>query len=104
MPLLMDVHHKVDGLTAEALARAHHKELEPQGKYGVDYRQYWFDEGTGKVFCLAKTAATLVIGPLPGTARAGRTPPPSPASAAGADRCGGRRAGAHRSSPAPASR
>jgi hypothetical protein len=52
MPLFMDIHHKVDGLTAEALAGAHQKDLETQGKYGVDYRQYWFDEGSGKVFCL----------------------------------------------------
>ena len=52
MPLFMDVHHKVEGLTAEAVAGAHQRDLETQGKYGVDYRQYWFDEGSGKVFCL----------------------------------------------------
>lgn len=23
-----------------------------EGKYGVSYLQYWFDEGSGKVFCL----------------------------------------------------
>lgn len=48
MPLFMDVHEKVDGLTAGA----HQKDLEVQGKYGVEYQRYWFDEGTGKVFCL----------------------------------------------------
>ena len=52
MPLFMDVHHRIDGLTAEAVAGAHEKDLEIQGRYGVEYRQYWFDEGTGKVFCL----------------------------------------------------
>ncbi|MCW2739603.1 MAG: putative gualylate cyclase protein [Blastococcus sp.] len=52
MPLFMDVHHKVDGLTAEAVAGAHQADLETQGKYGVEYRQYWFDEASGKVFCL----------------------------------------------------
>ncbi|HEX6509455.1 MAG TPA: nickel-binding protein, partial [Chloroflexota bacterium] len=31
---------------------AHRRDLETQGQYGVSYRQYWFDEGTGKVFCL----------------------------------------------------
>jgi hypothetical protein len=36
MPLFMDVHHKVDGLTADAVAGAHQKDLEVQGKYGVD--------------------------------------------------------------------
>ena len=52
MPLFMDVHQKVDGLTAEAVAKAHQKDLEIQADYGVDYQRYWFDEGSGKVFCL----------------------------------------------------
>jgi hypothetical protein len=52
MPLFMDMHHKVDGLTAEAVAGAHARDLEVQTQYGVDYRQYWFDETSGKVFCL----------------------------------------------------
>ena len=64
MPLFMDVHHKVEGLTAEAVAGAHKADLETQGKYGVNYRQYWFDETSGKVFCLvdapdAETAAKV---------------------------------------------
>ncbi|TFV70830.1 DUF4242 domain-containing protein [Blastococcus sp. CT_GayMR20] len=54
MPLFMDVHHKVDGLTAEAVAGAHQRDLEVQSKYGVNYRQYWFDENSGKVFCLVE--------------------------------------------------
>jgi hypothetical protein len=64
MPLFMDVHDKVDGLTAEAVAGAHQRDLEVQEKYGVEYRQYWFDEASGKVFCLvdapdADTAAAV---------------------------------------------
>lgn len=64
MPLFMDVHDHVEGLTAEAVAGAHQKDLETQERYGVDYKQYWFDEGSGKVFCLveapdAETAATV---------------------------------------------
>ncbi len=64
MPLFMDVHHKVDGLTAEAVAGAHQRDLEVQGAYGVDYQRYWFDEASGKVFCLvdapdAETAARV---------------------------------------------
>ena len=54
MPLFMDVHEKVDGLTAEAVAGAHAKDVETQDKYGVNYKQYWFDEGSGKVFCLVE--------------------------------------------------
>jgi hypothetical protein len=54
MPLFMDVHNKVDGLTAEAVAGAHQRELEVQEKYGVHYQRYWFDEDSGKVFCLVE--------------------------------------------------
>lgn len=54
MPLYMDVHQHVEGLTAEAVAGAHAADLKTQQKYGVEYLQYWFDEGTGKVFCLVQ--------------------------------------------------
>lgn len=52
MPLYMDIHHHVPGLTADAVAGAHAKDLEIQKKHGVQYLKYWFDEGSGKVFCL----------------------------------------------------
>ncbi|MGB2713077.1 MAG: DUF4242 domain-containing protein [Vicinamibacterales bacterium] len=52
MPLFMDVHNHVDGLTADAVADAHQADLKTQGKYGVKYLKYWYDEATGKVFCL----------------------------------------------------
>lgn len=52
MPLFMDVHDHVDGLTADAVAGAHKRDLEVQEKYGVNYLSYWFDEGSGQVFCL----------------------------------------------------
>ena len=54
MPLFMDVHHKVDGLTADAVAGAHQKDLEVQERHGVKYLKYWFDEASGKVFCLVE--------------------------------------------------
>ena len=64
MPLFMDVHNKVDGLTADAVAGAHQKDLEVQDKHDVSYLRYWFDEGTGRVFCLvdapSKAAAEAV--------------------------------------------
>jgi len=54
MPLFLDIHQHVPGLTADAVAGAHAKDLQTQTKYGVKYLKYWFDEGTGKVFCLAE--------------------------------------------------
>ena len=54
MPLFMDVHNKVEGLTAEAVAGAHQRDLDVQEQHGVKYLKYWFDEGSGKVFCLVE--------------------------------------------------
>jgi hypothetical protein len=64
MPLFMDTHNKVDGLTAEAVKGAHKMDLATQEKYGVKYVRYWFNEATGRVYCLvdapsAKTAAAV---------------------------------------------
>ncbi len=54
MPLYMDTHKHVPGLTAAAVAGAHAKDLEVQAKYRVKYLKYWFDEVTGTVFCLCE--------------------------------------------------
>ena len=64
MPLYLDVHNKIDGLTSEKAAEGHKQDLAVQAKYGVSYLRYWYDEGTGKVFCLcqapSKEAAAAV--------------------------------------------
>lgn len=64
MSLYLDVHNKIEGLTKEGVADAHEKDLRVQRKYGVNYLKYWFDLGTGKVFCLveapSKDAAAAV--------------------------------------------
>jgi hypothetical protein len=54
MALFMDVHERVDGLTAAAVAEAHRRDVETQQRYGVEYLRYWFDEDSGKVFCLVE--------------------------------------------------
>ncbi len=36
------------------VAGAHQKDLEVQEKHGVNYLKYWFDESSGKVFCLVE--------------------------------------------------
>jgi hypothetical protein len=54
MPLFMDIHHKVEGLTPEAVTAAHHQDLAVQARYGVRFIRYWYDEATGKVFCLSE--------------------------------------------------
>ncbi len=46
MPLYMD-RHAIDGVTPEALAEAHQKDLEVQHKHGSKYLNYWHDQGRG---------------------------------------------------------
>jgi hypothetical protein len=69
MPLFMDIHRHVDGLTADAVAGAHAKDLEVQHKHGVDYKHYWFNEKDGTVMCLvdapSREAAAAVEGAEP---------------------------------------
>jgi len=54
MPLYMDIHRNVEGLTPEAVAEAHKKDLEVQDEYGVKYHRYWYNDETGEVFCLSE--------------------------------------------------
>ena len=53
MPIYMDRHY-VEGATRHALANAHLKDLERQGKYGVRFLTYWFDEERSTAFCLVE--------------------------------------------------
>jgi hypothetical protein len=52
MPLYLDIHYKVEGMTAKGVEEAHRKDLETQEKYGVRYLKYWYDLSTGRAFCL----------------------------------------------------
>jgi hypothetical protein len=54
VPLYMDIHRNLEGLTAEAVADAHQQDLEIQDEYGVKYHRYWYNEEKGEVFCLCE--------------------------------------------------
>ncbi len=54
MPLYMDVHNMEGGVSAKDVADAHMKDLETQAEHGVNYKQYWVDEQSGKIFCLVE--------------------------------------------------
>ena len=64
MPLFMDIHEHIDGLTADAVAKVHQADLNTQARHDVKILRYWFNETTGKVFCLidapSKEAAIAV--------------------------------------------
>ena len=62
MPLFMDIHRKVEGLTPEAVTAAHQQDLAVQARYGVRFIRYWYDERTGKVFCLSEAPTADAVG------------------------------------------
>ncbi len=51
--LFLDV-HDLEGVTAEAVAKAHAKDLAVQDDYDVSFIRYWVDEANGKVYCLSE--------------------------------------------------
>ncbi len=53
-PLFMDTHGKIEGLSAAAVANAHKMDLAVQEQHGVQYLQYWFNEDSGRVYCLVE--------------------------------------------------
>lgn len=53
MPLFMDRHEGLEGITPQEAAEAHLKDLEVQGRYGVRFMSYWLDPERGTVFCVA---------------------------------------------------
>jgi hypothetical protein len=54
MPLYIDIHKVGQKVDAKAVAEAHKKDLEVQGKYGVQYLNYWVDEAQGDIYCLSQ--------------------------------------------------
>lgn len=55
MKFFMDIHTLGAGkVTAADVAGAHEKDLKVQGKYGVNFINYWVDEKRGVVVCLSQ--------------------------------------------------
>lgn len=60
--LFLDIHNLVPGgVTAEAVAGAHEKDLAVQGKYDVNFINYWVDEKLGTVVCLSEASDSLAV-------------------------------------------
>lgn len=55
MPLYMDRHDGLEGVTPEQLALAHAQDVTLQSKYGVRFITYFLDDGPGTGFCLAES-------------------------------------------------
>lgn len=53
----LDIHEfGPNKVTAADVEKAHEKDLAMQGKYGVDFINYWVDEKSGTVFCLSQAS------------------------------------------------
>lgn len=60
--LFLDIHNlEPGGVTAEAVAGAHEKDLATQGKYDVSFINYWVDEKRGTVVCLSEAPDSLAV-------------------------------------------
>jgi hypothetical protein len=54
VPLFIDIHNRVEGLSTDAITAAHQQDLAVQARFGVRFLRYWYDETTGKIFCLSE--------------------------------------------------
>ena len=52
MPLFIDLHNDMQGVSRENVCNAHLADVEIQDKYGVKYHKFWVNEEKGFVFCL----------------------------------------------------
>jgi hypothetical protein len=58
----LDIHHMGPGkVTAADVAAAHEKDLAVQGKHGVNFINYWVDEKSGVIMCLAEAADSNAV-------------------------------------------
>lgn len=52
MPLFLDIHRDVEGLTPEAIDVVHRRDLALQHQHGITLLKYWFDVNSKTAFCL----------------------------------------------------
>jgi class 3 adenylate cyclase len=54
MPLFMDIHRNITGVTPAEIAEAHNADLAAQGSYHVKYLRWWFNNELGSIYCLVE--------------------------------------------------
>jgi len=60
MPIYLDRHEDLGGISAVELAGAHMRDLAVQDQYGVKYLTYWFDYNKQKAWCLVDAPSAEV--------------------------------------------
>ncbi|MBT2386584.1 SCO4226 family nickel-binding protein [Streptomyces sp. ISL-11] len=61
MATFMDVHHGMEGITAEQLSAAHRADQAIEHEEGVHFRQAWADPKSGTVYCLSEAPSTDAV-------------------------------------------
>lgn len=54
MPLYMDLHKNMHGVSSDELKQVHQADLDAQDKHGVKYQKFWMNEESGTIFCLVE--------------------------------------------------
>ncbi|MBC2866448.1 SCO4226 family nickel-binding protein [Streptomyces mexicanus] len=61
MPRFMDVHHGMQGITADQLHQAHEADLAVEKEEGVHFEQAWADPESGIVYCLSEAPSAEAV-------------------------------------------
>ncbi|MBO8202937.1 SCO4226 family nickel-binding protein [Streptomyces smyrnaeus] len=61
MTRFMDVHHGMEGITAEQLRAAHQADQEIEGEEGVRFERAWADPESGTVYCLSEAPSADAV-------------------------------------------
>ncbi|MET8825792.1 SCO4226 family nickel-binding protein [Streptomyces sp. NPDC004610] len=61
MAQYMDVHHGMNGITADQLHQAHQADLAAEGAEGVHFQRAWADPESGTVYCLSEAPSAEAV-------------------------------------------
>lgn len=61
MTRFMDVHHGMEGITADQLARAHQADLAIEQEENVHFEAAWADPESGTVYCLSEAPSAEAV-------------------------------------------
>ncbi|MGW0766842.1 SCO4226 family nickel-binding protein [Streptomyces sp. NPDC002671] len=61
MPKFMDVHHGMQGITAEQLRQVHRADQAIERDEGVTFEHAWADPKSGTVYCLSEAPSADAV-------------------------------------------
>jgi hypothetical protein len=61
MATFMDVHHGMEGITADQLREAHAADAAIEGEENVHFEKAWADPDSGTVYCLSEAPSAEAV-------------------------------------------